>query len=230
LAAPPPTAAERIVDAEIQRLEALDRHFTAAIGFYNEAYEVTVKAKNLIIEVADAAQDQIDNLANDSANDGEDRSSEMQSIVDRAFSANSLAVSAAGAGLDSPAPTPSSIPDGCPVLALRNGGGDDLKRFGQIPVAPLNGPGVPSTGAGPSAAGPGPAGSGPTGPGAGDDVKRPDPPPPPPPPAVTGPRIQPASNSSDDRIRPGLPSPNGGQPGAPGDTIGGHGRATSPTA
>ncbi|MDT5396849.1 MAG: hypothetical protein QOK33_80, partial [Mycobacterium sp.] len=100
------TAAERMVDAEIQKLEALDQQLTAAINFYNEAYEVTVKAKNLIIEVTDAAQDQIDTLANDSANDGDDRSSEMQSIVDRAFSANSLAVSVAGTALGAPQPTP----------------------------------------------------------------------------------------------------------------------------
>lgn len=95
------SAAEKKVNAHINSMEDLDRRLTRAIDFYDDSYDKVVAGKDAIADVCDAVQSAIDKLAEESDDDGKDRSSDIQALVDRALSINTQIVSAVAVSVGS---------------------------------------------------------------------------------------------------------------------------------
>ena len=108
------SAAERRMEERIEKMDGLVTQLTNTIDFYNAAFDKTVAAKNEIVELTDAAQSQIDDLVAASEDDGQDRSADIQRVVDETYSKNSHVVTTAANGID---PAGGSLPERPPVFS-----------------------------------------------------------------------------------------------------------------
>ncbi|MDT5391997.1 MAG: hypothetical protein QOE04_5638, partial [Mycobacterium sp.] len=137
------SAAERMVGAEIAKMEELKQRLSHAIAFYDAARQATIDAKNQIVADTNAAQDYIDDLESQmGVGDSVDPSAEIEQKVRETFSSNSAIVRSATDGLDSklaqpnktgggasgPAMTPPNSPpiDGTPQPASGGSGPSKL--------------------------------------------------------------------------------------------------------
>ena len=120
--------ANRQIQARIKAMADTVDALNFAADFYKKAAETVVATKQAIIDVADAAQNQIDDLAKESRDNGPDRTNEINSIVSQAHENCSKLVESAGKSLErSPAKTPGSEGDK-PTSYLTNDAGDDLLK------------------------------------------------------------------------------------------------------
>ena len=100
------TAAETKVDTHLETMKELGRKLGDAVDFFDDAVKVTTVSKEAIVDIADAAQQEIDALVKASEDDGIDRTSQIEGLVEKAFWANSRIVTAAAASLGSPGHMP----------------------------------------------------------------------------------------------------------------------------